>query len=136
MYFPPCNNNASCSLPQQSATTTSLNSYSPLHYLVRLEYCVVYRIYLRLLNSKGSQVGDECETKSMSPAFKPPIHSPSIEVASGAAGLAKLLLMFCRDSGCCQRTSLTSTLSLVRHSHPTATQCCHSHLDGVNHSDC
>ena len=49
----PCNNNISCSLPQQSATATSLNSYSPPHYLVRLEYCVVYRIYLRLLNTSN-----------------------------------------------------------------------------------
>ena len=30
---------------------TASTSLSPLHQLVRLEYCVVYRIYLRLLNS-------------------------------------------------------------------------------------
>ena len=73
----------------------------------------------------GTQVGDECETESVSPAFKPPTCSPSIEVASGTTRLAKLLPTFHKDSRYCQRTpscaiSLMSTLSLVRHSYPTA----------------
>ena len=57
LYIPPvfrCNNITLLVLShKQSATATSLNSYSPFHYLVRLEYCVVYRIYLRLLNRPG-----------------------------------------------------------------------------------
>ena len=85
----------------------------------------------------GTQVGDECETESVSPAFKPLACSPSIEVASGATRLAKLLPTFHKDSGYCQRTpshaiSLMSTLSLVRHSYPTALSYLNIHLTPRN----
>ena len=51
MYFPPCNNNASCSLPQQSSNNNSLNSLSPLLLLGKIRvllYSIEYT--LRLLN--------------------------------------------------------------------------------------
>ena len=53
MYFPPCNNNTSCSLPQQSNNNNSLNSLSPLLLLGKIRvllYSIEYT--LRLLNRK------------------------------------------------------------------------------------
>ena len=85
---------------------------------------------------QGHKLGTSARPR-VSPAFKPLTCSPSIEVASSATRLAKLLPTFHKDSGYCQRTpscaiSLTSTLSLVRHSYPTALSYLNIHLTPRN----
>ena len=83
----------------------------------------------------GTQVEDECETKSVSPAFRSPARSPSIEVTSGATGLEKLLLMFCKDSGRCQTPVVLYDSHLLYLQSDIPTLSSMTHLDGVNRSD-